>query len=270
MRSRSIEEVRDALARIYAKPVLTPTDGARSLDAVMNYCPMNDVRLYYRGYGADVRLEYPGSGCLMQLVPLRGRGELVFGGTTIALTPGQTVVLPADRRWQLRSSADYEQIGVGVDAETLTRKLMSMTGAAIAEPVRIEPLPGSASPMAYMLSTYIQSLVDTMSRADPAAPLPAWWVAQTEQLLMTMMLCCNRHNYSHLLEAAVPEVAAMEVRRAENYIEANWREPITLQDVADAVGVSEFALFRSFRRHRDYTPLEFLAQVRSLRAGSES
>lgn len=270
MRSSSIEEVRDALARIYAKPVLTPTDGTGSLDAVMNYCAMNDVRLYYRGYGADVRLEYPETGYLMQLVPLRGCGELVLGGATIALVPGQTVILPADMSWQLRSSPDYEQLGVGIAAAVLTRKLASMIGTAIGEPVRMEPQAELASPSAQMLPTYVQSLVDTVSRADPGAPLPAWWVAQTEQLLMTMMLCCNRHNYSHLLETAAPEIAAVEVRRAEDYIAANWRAPITLQDVAEAIGVSEFGLFRSFKQHRDYTPLEFLARMRSLHGGLES
>ncbi len=73
MRTRSIEEVRETLARIYARPVLTPTHGARVLDATMNYCAMSDLRLYYRAYGADVRLEFPETGYLLQLVPLRGK-----------------------------------------------------------------------------------------------------------------------------------------------------------------------------------------------------
>ena len=88
MRTRSIEEVRDTLARIYARPVLTPTHGARVLDATMNYCAMSDLRLYYRAYGADVRLEFPETGYLLQLVPLRGSGELTIGKTTMAMAPG--------------------------------------------------------------------------------------------------------------------------------------------------------------------------------------
>ena len=87
---------------------------------------------------------------------------------------------------------------------------------------------------------------------------------------MTMLLCCNRHNYSHLLDEKLPEVTAMEVRRAEDYMEANWHRPITLQELAAVTGVSEIGLFRSFRQFRDYSPLEFLAQIRALRGGSDS
>ena len=268
MRTRSIEEVRDTLARIYARPVLTPTHGARVLDATMNYCAMSDLRLYYRAYGADVRLEFPETGYLLQLVPLRGSGELTIGKTTMAMAPGVTAMISADVSWQLQCSADYEHLAVRIDPDALTQKLASMTGVSIDEPLIMALQQGPASATAKLLPQYINSLVNTVSTADRDVPLPDWWTAQTEQLLMSMLLCCNRHNYSHLLVEDLPEVTAMEVRRAEDYIEANWREPITLQELAAVTGVSELGLFRSFRQYRDYSPLEFLAQIRSLRGGS--
>ena len=120
----------------------------------------------------------------------------------------------------------------------MTRKLEALTGEAIGEPLQMEPQQGSDSPTAMFLPRYIQSLVNSVSAAGHNVPLPAWWSAQTEQLLMTMLLYCNRHNYSHLLEEEAPEATAMEVRRAEDYIEANWREPITLEDLAAVTGVS--------------------------------
>lgn len=265
MRTCSIEEVRETLARIYAKPVLTPARGARALDATMNYCPMNDLRLYYRRYGAAVWLEFPETEYLLQIVPLCGKGELIIGGVGTVLMPGTTVIVPANTGWMLQCSADYEHLAVRIDAEALTKKLVTMTGRAIEEPLQMESRQGPEGPTARLLPQYINSLVSTMSSADRDATLPAWWIKQTEQLLLAMLLCCNRHNYSHLLDEQVPEGTAMEVRRVEDYIEANWREPITLQDLAAVAGVSEFGLFRSFRQYRDYSPLEFLARIRSQR-----
>lgn len=267
MRTRSIEEVRETLARIYAKPVLTPARGAKALDATMNYCPMNDLRLYYRRYGAAVWLEFPETDYLLQVVPLRGRGELIIGGVGTALMPGTTVIVPANTGWMLQCSADYEHLAVRIDAEALTEKLVSMTGTAIEEPLRMESRQGAGGPTARLLPQYINSLVNTVSTADRDATLPTWWIEQTEQLLMAMLLCCNRHNYSHLLDEQVPEVTAMAVRRVEDYIEARWDEPITLQDLAAVAGVSEFGLFRAFRQFRDYSPLEFLARIRAQRGG---
>jgi hypothetical protein len=262
MRTRSIEEVRETLARIYAKPVLTPARGAKLLDATMNYCPMNDLRLYYRRYGAAVWLEFPETEYLLQVVPLRGKGELIIGGVGTALMPGTTVIVPANTGWMLQCSADYEHLAVRIDAEALADKLVSMTGASIEEPLRMQPRQGPESPTARFLPQYINSLVNTVSSADSVSTFPAWWLKQTEQLLMAMLLCCNHHNYSHLLDEKVPDVTAMEVRRVEDYIEAHWHEPITLQDLAAVAGVSEFGLFYSFRQYRNYSPLEFLARIR--------
>ena len=267
MRTSSIEEVRETLSRIYAKPVLTPTGGVRMLDATMNYCALSDLRLYYRAYGADVRLEFPETGYLLQLIPLGGNGELTIGRKTISLAAGTGAVVSTDMSWQLNCSADYEHLAVRIDAEALTRTLAALTGETIGEPLRMEPQQGSDSPTARVLPRYVQSLVNSVSAAAHNAPLPDWWSSQTEQLLMTMLLHCNRHNYSHLLEEAAPDVTAMEVRRAEDYIEANWREPITLEDLAAVTGVSVLALFRSFKKFRGYSPLEFVAQTRQQRGG---
>ncbi|MEJ2378540.1 MAG: hypothetical protein P8Y53_09470 [Pseudolabrys sp.] len=43
MRSRGVEEVREALARVYARPALTPARGVTALDAVLNRCPVNNA-----------------------------------------------------------------------------------------------------------------------------------------------------------------------------------------------------------------------------------
>ena len=269
MCTRSIEEVRETLALIYAKPVLTPARGVKALDAAMNYCRINNVWLYYRAYGAGVQLEFPETDYFLKVIPLRGRGELATGKTTMPLAPGATAIISPDMSWRLQCTADYEHLAVKIDAEALTRKL----GAIIAEPVtqslRLEPRPDATSPKVKILLRYLYSLVNTLSDADPGAPAPAWWAAQTEQLLMTALLCCNRHNYNHLLGDETPDIAPAAVRRAEDYIESSWRQPITLEDIAAAGGVSELALFRSFKKSRGYTPLEFLAQIRSRRGEAQ-
>jgi len=269
MRTNSIEEVRETLARIYAKPVLTPVPGVALLDAALNYCPVNNVGLCYRRYGADVQMEFPESGYFLNLMPIRGSGELSIGETTIELAEGAAVVVSADVGWRLRCTADYEHLVVKHDDQALTRKLAVMTGTAVGRRLQIDARQDPTRPQARIMTRYVRSLADTLSTADPKTPLPAWWAAQTEQLLMTMLLCCTPHNYSHLLDGEVPDAAAREVRRVEDYIEANWRQPVTLEDVAEATGVSTLCLYRSFRKVRGCSPMEFLAQIRSRNGGTD-
>ena len=265
MRSSNLEEVSETLARICAKPVFISTGGIDVFDATMNYCPINNASLYYRAYGVGMRLTFPETDFFLQLIPLGGNGELVIGNTATPLMVGTTEIVSPNTVPQLQCSADYEHLVLKVDAQTLTRKLAAMTGAIIGKPLVMEARQDHACPRVSILPRYIRALADTLSGVDPNEPLPAWWRAQTEQLLMTMLLCCNRHNYSHLLDENAPESAPADVRRAEDYVAANWQRPITLEDLAAASGVSALSLFRSFKRHRGYSPMQFVERLRSMR-----
>lgn len=82
-----------------------------------------------------------------------------------------------------------------------------------------------------------------------------------------MFLCAHRHNYSHLLEENTADAAPWQVRKAEEYIDANWQQPITLKDLAEVTGVSALSLFRTYKRARGYSPLEYAMRVRSRHGG---
>ena len=96
-----------------------------------------------------------------------------------------------------------------------------------------------------MLQHYLPLLIETISSDDP--PFPDGWIAQTEQLLLTLLLCGYQHNYSHVLEQLASDVAPREVRLAERYIEANLQRPITLDELAEVAGTHTFGLFSAFK-----------------------
>ena len=140
---------------------------------------------------------------------------------------------------QTQISGDYEHFVLRVSERALAEKLTAMTGATINEPVRIDPEQNFKHPAAKMLQRYVPLLVPTLSDAVP--PFPSWWVRQTEQFLMTLMLCGHRHNYSYLLDEEVPDAGPRQVRLAEEYIEANAERGVTLEELAEVTGVSALA-----------------------------
>jgi AraC-like DNA-binding protein len=79
---------------------------------------------------------------------------------------------------------------------------------------------------------------------------------------MVMFLCSTRHSFSHLLDRAPADASVAQIRRAEEYIEANWRQPITLEALAAETEMSAFELFRAFKNSRGYSPMEFADRVR--------
>ena len=207
----------------------------------------------------------PTAGFVSLLLPIRGKAAIACGGTVIELTPGTSAVLSSDMGQRALFSADCALFAVRMDSRALTERLAAMTGAVVDQPLRIEPQESSRHPSAQALQQYLPMLVDTLDEAKP--PFPEWWIAQTEQFLMTTLLCGYRHNYSHLLDQDLPDAALQQVRRAEEYIEANAERAITLEELARVTGVSAFSLFRAFKRRRGYSPTEFLSKARSRRGG---
>ena len=53
-----------------------------------------------------------------------------------------------------------------------------------------------------------------------------------------------------------------QVRRAEQFIEANWDQPITIEAVVAATNVSARSLFSAFKAGRGYSPMDFVKRVR--------
>jgi AraC-like DNA-binding protein len=57
-------------------------------------------------------------------------------------------------------------------------------------------------------------------------------------------------------------IAPWQVRRTEKFIEANWDQPLNMDEIASAVGASKRTIFRAFQQTRGYSPKVFAKQVR--------
>lgn len=260
LRSAKIKDVRETFARIYAEPVLVVKPRAESLNAVINNCRLQSVELAFGAFGTEVILDFPTSGYVAQLFPLRGTAEITNGTKSIEVAAGSGCLLSSDAPHRLNFSADYAHLVLRVDARVLADKLRSMMGAPLHRPLRIDTQGNANGPAARMLQQYLPLLIETISQNDP--PFPDGWIAQTEQLLLTLLLCGYRHNYSHVLEQFASDVAPREVRLAERYIEANLQRPITLDELAEVAGTHTFGLFSAFKKYRGYSPFTFLTQAR--------
>ena len=261
IRTSRIDELREAIARIYARPILQPGGKTRVLDAVLNHCRLQSISIGYGTYGAPVSVEFPAVERFTQLIPVRGAGEIARGKTVIEIGGAGGAAISPDMGYKAEYDENYGHIVMQIDGRALAAKLAALVGEPVNGPLRIEPRVDLKRPGAAALSAYIPRLAQTLTEANQ--PFPQWWVSQTEQFLMVMFLYAHQHNYSHLLERDPVEAAPWQVRRTEEYIESNWRQPISLEDLAQVSGVGALDLFRMFKKIRGYSPFEFLARVRA-------
>jgi len=257
----SIEEARDTLTRTYLTPKFKVVGRPNAFHAFFNLCELQHTKISYGSYAAAVSMRLPERSFATQVFLLAGKTEAVVGRRSETFNSDRALVISPNESIGVTHNSDYERLALSMNSKSLMDALSAITGKSCSKQLKFHPVQDHALPAARALRNHFLFLVETLTAS--AAPLPKLVLDEYEQTLMVMFLHANRHNYSHLLERTPPDSAVWQVRRAEDFIEANWQRAIRLEDLAENTGVSAFSLFRTFEAYRGYSPFAFLSQVRT-------
>jgi AraC-like DNA-binding protein len=259
VRSSNIGEMQVAIAKFYGEHSVHLQPGAKGFFAYCNHCALRSIGLSFASYGADVVQEFPAFDGFAQQFWMSGSAQTVVDGSAVAVTPQQSPVVSPGARLSLRCDADFEQCVLRIDRQALLGKLTALIGAPPRD-LKFDPVADLRAAKSQHVRRLFMFLVEQLGAADCAIPPLA--LAELEQSIMASFLCGNRHNHSHLLDRTPARAAPWQVRRAEEYIEANWDQPITIEALAIATGASARSIFHVFRESRGYSPMAFVKQVR--------
>ena len=118
-----------------------------------------------------------------------------------------------------------------------------------------------ANPGVVSILSYFHTIVEDLDRNSTLLRMPAA-VASLENMLFTSMLCNLEHNLGYIFTESSPEAGSNQVREVEEYLEANCSKAISIKMLTQVTGHSTRSIYRAFQKHRDYTPLEFLKNIR--------
>jgi AraC-like DNA-binding protein len=217
--------------------------GATSCDLVADQYPMDVVRLQ---------------------IALRGRGLSCVGSQVTDIDERQFAVTPAGVPWQMVSQGGHERMTLRFNQAALTRKLTAIIGMQPKGDHRFEHAIPADDPQARSLLRLITFVAQQLN--DSTVALPRAVLRELEDAIQVAFLSASRHKYRELLDAPAPLPEFSLVRRMEDFIEASWREAITIERLVVEAGVSARSLFRAFERVRGYSPIAFAKSVRLRRA----
>lgn len=262
VRTTDLDHLRSVLATLFQDSTYDIIgDGVRAANCI-NYCPLQSSGILYGNFGAAISASFGEMRFFVHGVTLRGTGEQVTNGKTTSANVGG--LLSPKARLKLKFDSGFETISLKIEADALAAKLGAIIGTPPTTPLCVHVDPDFRNPAAKRLHGLLGFLVGQLSSNQRGIPLVE--LVEMEQALMTSFLVGNRHNHSHLLERRTPFAAPWQVKRAEEYIEANWDQPLTIEVLAAATGASGRSLFHSFRQSRGYSPMIFVRQVRLRRA----
>lgn len=253
------EEFRHALLTRYGA-TRAEIKSSEGLAARGSLVQLQSIGLIY-GHGSHTAsCDFPESERVRLFSALTGKGHTTVGKHAIALDANQCSIVSPGQEVELGSQGAHEWFNMRFEPGVLESKLAYLLGARPNGKLEFEPAVDMNTPrfqQFWRLVGFVAEQLDVTS--DPLPPLV---LRELEQTILVSFLYANRHSFSHLLERDATDLLPSHVRRAEEFIEAHWDQPITIEKLVEATGTGARAIFRAFQQTRGYSPMAFAKMVR--------
>lgn len=234
------------------------------LDARLNLIELDTTGLAFGYATCDLFADHHPADFVRLQIALKGRSLTCVGDRRSDLNAEQLTVTSADVPWQMLCQAGHARLTLRLQQQALMRKLAMLTGVTPKAGYGFDQAIAAGDPQARSLRRLVDFLSQQLS--ETAAALPRAVYHELEDAVQIAFLHASRHPLRELLEGACAPPDSNLVRRIEAFIEANWREPLTIERLAGEAEVSARALFRAFERLRGNSPMAFVKAVRLRRA----
>jgi AraC-like DNA-binding protein len=251
-------EARDAIVNALGACHVDIAGRSQTFRFAGGHVRLRHLDLIFGDCSAAVSKKYPAVDQVRQQFAVRGNGRSSFRGSQFCIDRDQTCVIPAGTETSHENGDDTAHLVIRIDAPALQNGLGALLGTPVVRQIEFQTPSRFDNPELARLRRLLEFLVAELDRDD----MPAQVLAEYEQMLIARFLTANRHNFSRLLEREEPRAAPWQVRVVEEYIDANWNRPITVQTLAAASGGSARSIFKTFRETRGSSPMVFVKSVR--------
>jgi len=227
------------------------------IHVLANQYALKQSDAWFCSYGAPIDIHFPESDLFRIQLHHKGSGSTKIGKNQYGVTPDQAVISYASS--EIRFGEHYEQKVLRFSRKGLIQKIVSFTGNPLSRSLEFNPTLNMHLPQAI---NFVRTANYFMHQVNSQTDVPSLVLHDIEQMLISSFICSCPNNYTALLERQAATIAPAEVCRIEDYIVANWDNPISIEELVAVGGASARSIFRAFRESRGYSPMTFVKLVR--------
>jgi len=261
--TRSVDAAFEALARIADVRAYELRGDPASFALRLNHFRFNHVDVTYSANAIGGRVDFGARKQARQQIAFAGGAVTRLGSRSVEIGSCNCII-PPGAEVTIDYGPDYEQVLLRIDEDALTAKLEALTGSHVRGKLEFAPQAEAHDPHQQRLKALVLTLDQELASAEREPNRLI--MAEYEQILVTAFLLANLRHYDRVLHGPVKAIVPWQVRAAEEYIEANWSRPITIEDLCRVTGASTRALFKTFKETRGFSPMTFAKRVRLTRA----
>jgi AraC-like DNA-binding protein len=227
--------------------------------ALANRVEIGGVSLHYCRYDSPVEIRFSSMNGVRQFQCLSGRGQVASSGRQVGIDPTATAIAPAGSSFDVTYGEGYQHIVSQFDEAALRRRAEAITGYSVPESLEFPFL--QALPVGPRLRSreIVQSLGRILSATSGGVDIA---IQEMGQALSSAFLIENMSGFSERVAKEPKPSGGASVKVLEDYIQANWNRPLTVEEIAAACGVSVRSVFARFKQQLGIAPLIYVRELR--------
>ena len=262
MATRSLEEARDAVTRVYLPHELVGSQDA--MDMRLNATSDRYLTLGYLTYQAETELRMPAAEQWYHI------NLQLTGATWASRSDGGREHTPAQRRGLIlnpeqantvRWSPDAEQLILKVSRSSLESHLSDLIGRPVTEIVDFDFGLDLSTTSGQALLRSVEFLATELERPGGVRDMPLAR-SQLEAYVLTNLLHAGRHQYSDALAGREDKARLGRLASVVRYIEENADAELTPELLARVSCVSVRTLHAAFQEQLGESPMAYVRRVR--------
>lgn len=258
LRATARDTLAENLWNMYGAGLARAGHDALPFFALADRVQVGGVHLHYCRYDRPVEIQFADMPGVTQMLCLSGRGRISSTGRHVEISPDAMTIVPPGSSFLGSYGAGYQHIVTQFDEGALRRKAEAIVGYSLPGPLRIptlEALPTVSRVRSQQITRALALILAT--EVDIDLPL-----VEMGQALSSAFLFENLTGFADRLAQTPTSASMAAVRVLEDYIQANWSRPLTVEDIAEACGVSVRSVFARFKQHLGIAPLTYLRDLR--------
>ncbi len=251
------------LSQYLYKLRLGRVENPRDFHLLMTGVMAGEVFLGFNRYGSDTEIASSSSAAAVTVaLPYEGLNPAIFtlDGEVVACTRETGPIVSEGRQLSINRPKGSGILVVRASNAPLRRRFLEASGSEMRGLPRFDRYVDWKSEQGAGFLNMVRFLVSELSRDPRILKSPLLKAGISDMLLGAILALPGPHLAS--LHRQAREAPPRIVRLAEEYLKAHASEPVKISDVLEICGCSRSALFLAFQRHREYTPIQFLQNVR--------
>ncbi len=260
--TRSLEEARDAVTRVYLPHDLTAADDR--VDMTLNAVSNHHFTLGFLTYHASTELVMPPTEhCYHVNLTTAGQtdADRTDGARERTVAGERGLVLSPVQRNTGGGTPEAEQLILKIPRSSLETHLGDLLGEPVTKVVDFAYGLDLSTGAGRSLLKAVRFLADELDRPDGLAEMPLA-CEQLEAFVMTQLLHVGQHQYTDALRAPAETVRLGRLAPVVEYMKANADQPLSPQELARVGCMSVRTLHASFQQTFGESPMAYLRRIR--------